>query len=103
MNSRFPISLSIQWHHMERKVLKRQEDEDKFVNFIGRPFGYITPTKLLPTHSYQKTNSLIFLSFFCLLLYSAICTMGWCYRLTSNKVKLGGNIPSSNKVYFWCP
>ena len=36
MNSRFPISLSIQWHHMERKVVKRQEDEDKIVNFIGR-------------------------------------------------------------------
>jgi hypothetical protein len=69
MNSRFPISLSIQWHHMERKVVKRQEDEDKIVNFIGRPFGYITPEKMLPTHSYHKTNNLIFLSFFCLLLY----------------------------------
>ena len=52
MNLRFPISLSIQWHHMERKVLKRQEDEDKIVNFIGRPFGYITPATLLPTHSF---------------------------------------------------
>jgi hypothetical protein len=49
---------------MERKVLNRQEDEDKFVNFIGRPFGYITPAKLLPTHSYQKTNSLYFYPFF---------------------------------------
>jgi hypothetical protein len=54
---------------MEREVVKRQEDEDKIVNFIGRPFGYITPEKMLPTHSYQKTNNLIFLSFFCLLLY----------------------------------
>ena len=62
----------------------------------------IIPAKLLPTHSYQKTNSLIFLSFFCLLLYSAVCTMGWCYRLTSSKAKLGRNVPSSNKVYFWC-
>jgi hypothetical protein len=43
---------------------------------------------------------LIFLSFFCLLLYSAVCTMGWCYRLTSSKAKLGRNVPSSNKLYF---
>jgi hypothetical protein len=59
MNSRFPKLLSIQWHHMERKVLKRKEDEDKIVNFIGRPFGYITPAKLLPTHSYHHLASVV--------------------------------------------
>ena len=39
LNLRFLKSFSIDWHHMERKVSRRQEDEDKIVNFIDRPFG----------------------------------------------------------------
>ena len=51
MNSRFSNSISIDWHHMERKVLMRQEDEEKIVNFIGRPFGYYTGKSA--THTIQ--------------------------------------------------
>ena len=51
MNSRFPNSFSIDWHHMERKVLMRQEDEEEIVNFIGRPFGYYTGKSA--THTIQ--------------------------------------------------
>jgi hypothetical protein len=35
-------------------VLKREEDEDKIVNFIGRPFGYFTGKPV--THTFLPKN-----------------------------------------------
>jgi hypothetical protein len=35
-------------------VLNRQEDEDKFVNFIGRSFGYYTSKAA--THTFLPKN-----------------------------------------------
>ena len=99
MNSRFPNSFSIDRHHMERKVLMRQEDEEEIVNFIGRPFGYYTGKSA--THIIQqicasflpKNKPLNFSFIFCLLLYSGLNELvRCCYHLTLIKAKLRMNV-----------
>ena len=101
MNSRFSNSFSIDWHHMERKVLMRQEDEEEIVNFIGRPFGYYTGKSA--THIIQqicasflpKNKRLIFLSFFvcyCIRLSGLKEFVKCCYHLTLIKAKLRMNV-----------